>query len=395
MEDHGRRRVPVRCRPQGTPTGVGARSVLGQVLPSLAREQIADFLSDRSRAEVRTAEMRVCDDRRVLEDEIERSRQLFRLEAIDATWRRPLNGVAVAEPRDWRETIGMLGLDRDDADLVVRTFPDPDRDPERWWLLERLRSLIVDGMPAGDPEVLLRRFDECGVLGTLFPVHVVASVVPEVLRLHRDRGVPLEVSRSTLALGKVLARDDSGVPIIDVSGWFVWRYRGLLYQVQTLRVIPVRLGEAPDSEAYYRDTDQHPSAPGHRRGDPALSLHIPAGPPLRSEDVRSALHAMAEAFASWFSPDEAPRIGTCGTWLLDPQLRRYLDRTSNIVQFQDVFTLFDDGRETDSIMPFVFPGYSGTPLDELPQDTTLQRAVVEHLRSGERWRSCNGWVEIG
>ena len=333
--------------------------------------------------------------RSVVDADLERSREPFSLDALDPQTRTQLAVVDVTEIADWRETIGMLGLDDGDEDLVVRTFPDPDADAERYWLLERMRSLIVAGMPAGDPAVPLRRFDEFGVLGTLFPIHVLASVVPEVLRFHVDHGVPIAVTRSTLDLRSVTTRSDRGLPVVDVSGWFVWRYRGLLYQVTTLRVIPVRLGESPDSEAYYRDADEHPRAPGHRRGDPALSLHIPAGTPFAPEDVRSSLDAMNDCFASWFSPDGAPRIGVCGSWLLDPQLRNYLGPESNIVRVQDLFTLFDDGQESETIMQFVFPGHANAPLDDLPQTTTLQRAVVHHLRNGGRWRRGNGWVPIG
>jgi hypothetical protein len=32
-----------------------------------------------------------------------------------------------------------------------------------------------------------------------------------------------------------------------------------------------------------------------------------------------------------------------------------------------------------------------TLLDELPQQTTLQRAIVAHLRAGGHWHSRTGW----
>jgi hypothetical protein len=33
-------------------------------------------------------------------------------------------------------------------------------------------------------------------------------------------------------------------------------------------------------------------------------------------------------------------------------------------------------------------------LDELPQRTTLERAVVTHLRSGRHWQSRLGWIAL-
>jgi hypothetical protein len=196
----------------------------------------------------------------VAEEEIERSRDQFRLANVDSSWVAQLDEIAVSPPAaDWRSSLEMLGLDRDDADLVTRTFPDRDADSDRWWMLDRMRSAIADGMPGGDPAVPLRRMDDHGVLGTLFPLHVLAAVVPDALQFHRDHGVPASVSRTTLDVTSALSRDDAGVPIVDTSGWFLWRFRGLLYQVEALRVIPVRLGEAPDSQAYYEDADEPPA----------------------------------------------------------------------------------------------------------------------------------------
>ena len=44
-------------------------------------------------------------------------------------------------------------------------------------------------------------------------------------------------------------------------------------------------------------------------------------------------------------------------------------------------------------MRFVFhriaPG-----IDELPQRTTLERAIVAHLRAGKHWRNRTGWLRI-
>jgi hypothetical protein len=33
-------------------------------------------------------------------------------------------------------------------------------------------------------------------------------------------------------------------------------------------------------------------------------------------------------------------------------------------------------------------------LDDLPQRTTLERAIVAHLRAGGHWRARTGWFEF-
>ncbi len=90
---------------------------------------------------------------------------------------------------------------------------------------------------------------------------------------------------------------------------------------------------------------------------------------------------------------------------MDPQLADYLPERSNIVQFQRRFHLLpltpeeaERPQGDQGILGYVFgrshngPAIPAALLDELPQDTTLQRAYVSHLRSGGHWHACTGWL---
>jgi GNAT-like C-terminal domain len=80
--------------------------------------------------------------------------------------------------------------------------------------------------------------------------------------------------------------------------------------------------------------------------------------------------------------------------LLDPQLREYLPGSSNIVRFQQRFTLGDHEHDADtSIVQFVF-GPTPANLDELPQRSSLERAVVGHLKAGRHWKGRSGWFRL-
>ena len=86
------------------------------------------------------------------------------------------------------------------------------------------------------------------------------------------------------------------------------------------------------------------------------------------------------------------RVATCTSWLLDEQLADYLPADSNIVRFQRRFTVVDgatdDGRD---ILRFVFDRVPKS-IDELPQRTALERAIVSHLRGGGHWKTRTGWL---
>ena len=62
------------------------------------------------------------------------------------------------------------------------------------------------------------------------------------------------------------------------------------------------------------------------------------------------------------------------------------------MRFQRRFTVVDgatdDGRD---ILRFVFDRVPKS-IDELPQRTTLERAIVSHLRGGGHWKTRTGWL---
>ena len=131
-----------------------------------------------------------------------------------------------------------------------------------------------------------------------------------------------------------------------------------------------------------------------RVGEPALGVHIPALGPLSPEACDASL-ARARAFYARHFPEERYEVGICESWLMDDQLMRYLPATSNIARFQRRFRLGDGWSRLadDDVVRFAF-GRLPDDLADLPQDTTLERAVVGHLRDGGHWYFRRGWLEL-
>ncbi len=119
-------------------------------------------------------------------------------------------------------------------------------------------------------------------------------------------------------------------------------------------------------------------------GDPTLHLHIPAGRPLDFEECGASFTAALDFFPRYF-PDRPFVAFCCGAWLLDTQLDGLLPPTANLVRFQREFYLFpirSDGRST---LERVFGGVP-TDLSTAPRDTTLRRAILDHLAAGGHLR---------
>lgn len=126
-------------------------------------------------------------------------------------------------------------------------------------------------------------------------------------------------------------------------------------------------------------------AAGHR----VLSVHIPAGAPLRPEACADAYRQALEFF-------ERPglrwewRALVCHSWLMDPRLADVLDGRSHIVRFQRDYhpAPSPDGKH-DQIWERVF-GARPDSLHDAPRDTSLRRAVLDFALAGGEWRLFTG-----
>jgi hypothetical protein len=273
--------------------------------------------------------------------------------------------------------LGRLAVRPEDAAEIMAGWPDPDSPlwtPELRWLLDRSIALVRADLGGHDwlsPGPSLPR--ERGLAWRHLYVYEYLALVDVVRDYHREHGIADAVSWATLAdLGRNLAIDRrmhrEGWPVMQ--GWLTLHARGGLYELGRLQ---------------------------HERGGTAIGLHIPEAGPLSPSTIEASLDE-ARAFFPRHFPDEHYTAFSCGSWLLDPQLREYLPEDSNIVRFQQRFTLEPyeepDGLDADvEVRRFVFRTLT-TPLDELPRRTVLERAVVDHLRSGRHWHWRRGRFPI-
>lgn len=270
-----------------------------------------------------------------------------------------------------------LAVRPDDAAEITAGWPDPDSPlwtPELRWLLDRSIALVradLGGhgwLPPG-PELPRER----GPAWRHLYVYAYLALAGVVTGYHRDHGIAADVSWATLAdLGRNLAIDRrmrrEGWPVMQ--SWLTLHARGGLYELGRLQ---------------------------HQRGATAIDLHIPESGPMTPDAVEASLDE-ARAFFPRHFPDERPTTFSCGSWLLDPQLREYLPADSNIVRFQRRFALDPyeepEGQDADvEVLRFVFRTLS-TPLDRLPRRTVLQRAIVDHLKAGRHWQIRRGHFPI-
>lgn len=127
-----------------------------------------------------------------------------------------------------------------------------------------------------------------------------------------------------------------------------------------------------------------------REGKSILSLHIPTDcrfvlPLLRASWVQ------AEALIGRAFPAYADAPGYCSSWLLSPDLAGLLPPESNILAFQRSFSITPVEGTDRSFLQWVYLR-SDLALEELPENTSLQRNLKQFLLSGNRFRTGRGWL---
>ncbi|MER5514909.1 acyltransferase domain-containing protein [Streptomyces sp. NPDC002763] len=305
-----------------------------------------------------------------------------------------------------------LAVPHEDINEVVALHRKVTADPGIQRLLAECADEVTGATAAGteahDPSGLGERAAAApAALDGYFLVYVFLAALPHARAYHQARGVPADVSRRTLAdlgRGMTLHRrryGSGGLPAFQAS-WLVHHFRGELYQLGRLQFERARLGERTARSITASAATATGMATGTGQagavapGQPCLNLHIPdyRGPLTPAACDRSL--ALAREFFPRHFPEEDHAVATCHSWLLDPQLRRYLRPDSNIVRFQDRFRPgHQDAEPADTTaVQFVF-GAPDLPVRGLPRRTSVERAVGDHLRAGGHWYLGHGWFPWG
>lgn len=225
------------------------------------------------------------------------------------------------------------------------------------------------------------------VFGRLGYVLMFVSALPAVREFHRERGIDDAQSRLILSdLGRHASvyHTRYGVNGFAEPSWMELHFTGKIYQLGRLQyergLASAEVAEAATAAGLPLD-----------QGQSVLSLHIPRYQgPLSAVAVDESIDRARGFFTDHF-PEERYPVAICTSWLLDPQLAEHLGAQANIPQFASRFQLVGEPTvDRTSALDFTFD-QPDLPLEQLPQRSRLERAVVQVLRSGGSWHSATGW----
>ena len=93
----------------------------------------------------------------------------------------------------------------------------------------------------------------------------------------------------------------------------------------------------------------------------------------------------AREFFETYIPEYAKADMVCCSWLLSPVLEKMLPSDSNIRNFRKSFDIVEVYNNSNEGIRWIY-GREDLPIEELPEDTSLQKKMKKHLLDG----NCTG-----
>lgn len=131
---------------------------------------------------------------------------------------------------------------------------------------------------------------------------------------------------------------------------------------------------------------------GLKKGDNVVEIHIPSVGPLLKSECEKSIDMAREFFAKYY-PEFEYKCFTCHSWLLDGTLKEILNSSSNILEFQSMFEIFESDP-TNEIIRYVF-GWDTTErkLSKKVAESSLAKKVKERVLGGGTFYETLGAID--
>lgn len=139
--------------------------------------------------------------------------------------------------------------------------------------------------------------------------------------------------------------------------------------------------------AYPKDEWESCAAPGEMM----FSVHIPRGADISSDAAKRAFSRALEIAREHY-PERNIHGLLCQSWLLDPILETILPETSRIRAFGSLFERYPAKSKGESVFGFIFP--KKVPYEELPENTSLERAIKKLYLDGKYVYDYGGFIPV-
>lgn len=117
-------------------------------------------------------------------------------------------------------------------------------------------------------------------------------------------------------------------------------------------------------------------------GDDVLSVHIPGEGRMTPELVDEAF-VLADKFFADHYPDVNFKAYVCSSWLLNTDIKEFLNPESNIIRFQSRFRIVITSVNGYSLFWHVFRMQNIVPIEQLVPANSFQQKFLDRVKAGQ------------
>ncbi len=188
------------------------------------------------------------------------------------------------------------------------------------------------------------------------------------------RGIDFDIIKKSVApVCGCIKRNKDLVGEMGTSAFFFWIYKyakGELFRINEF-----------EYERYKHE------------GKDIVNIHIPAGTKLSVYENLKSFKGALDFFDKYY-PELKMTGVICESWLLSDKIEEVMGKATNISRFGDMFDRFSIGDERgDAVFRFVYDFAAPyPPVEDLPENTTLQRKLKTYMLSGKRVYALGGTI---
>lgn len=113
---------------------------------------------------------------------------------------------------------------------------------------------------------------------------------------------------------------------------------------------------------------------------PQIYIHIPSDANISKDHLCASYFELKEFLNKYFTQYINADL-YCDSWLLSPALKLLLPSSSNILYFQNSFEIIRVDEQSNAFLEWIYLR-NDLPYDDLPESTSLQRALKTYLLQG-------------
>ncbi len=124
-----------------------------------------------------------------------------------------------------------------------------------------------------------------------------------------------------------------------------------------------------------------------------IGVHIPRGTRLNVADNLINFREALEFFNNHYPEYDFKTFGT-SSWLLNPHIEKIMGRPTNITRFGDMFERLKENHAEEGVYINLFGMAKPQNLNDLPEETSMQRNVKRYLMDGNVFNDYVGAISL-